>query len=88
MLADMKFSTAAAMMADYRTFPQYTRHGGAYDRGSCDSYYGRAPVPHYYVDDTLNSDRVDQDAMTDEQIAAYIQGYQDNEASGYHKEYD
>jgi hypothetical protein len=40
------------------------------------------------VADTLNSDRVDQDAMTDEQIAAYIQGYQDNEDSGYHKEYD
>lgn len=34
------------------------RHGGPFDRGSADSYYGRPFEPHYYVGDTYSSERV------------------------------
>ena len=61
------------------------RHGGAYDRGQADSYYGRDSWPHYFVGDTHNSRRVDQEQMTAQEIAAYTAGYRDNEASGDRK---
>jgi hypothetical protein len=28
------------------------RHGGPFDRGSADSYYGRVREPHFYVEGT------------------------------------
>lgn len=34
------------------------RHGGPYDRGGADSYYGRRPNPHYYVGATYSSEEV------------------------------
>jgi len=61
------------------------RHGGAYDRGSADSYYRRAPRPHYFVGGTHMSPEVTEDQMTAEEIAAYWAGYEDNELSGNHK---
>lgn len=63
------------------------RHGGPYDRGSADSYYGRGYVPHYYKGDTYNSARVDERHMTAEEIAAYKAGYYDNEESGNFKDW-
>ena len=51
------------------------RHGGAYDRGSADSYYGRACEPHYYIGDTYQSPKVEKADMTEEEIAAYMAGY-------------
>jgi len=55
------------------------RHGGPYDRGSADSYYQRGPRPHYYVESTTNSDRVEEENMTEQEIAEYMQGFNDNE---------
>lgn len=51
------------------------RHGGPYDRGSADAYYGRSRDPHYYVGGSLMSPRVECDQMNDIQLAAYNYGY-------------
>jgi hypothetical protein len=53
----------------------YTRHGGAYDRGSADAWYGRPAEPHYFKGDTYFSDKVEEVNMTPEEIAAYMAGY-------------
>ena len=63
------------------------RHGGAYDRGQADSYYGRDYNPHYFTGDSFNSLRVDLEQMTAHEIIAYTAGYRDNEANGDKKEY-
>ena len=63
------------------------RHGGPYDRGAADSYYGRPFNPHFYVGATMTSLRVDLDCMTAEEITAYTAGYRDNEESGMHKDW-
>jgi len=55
------------------------RHGGPYDRGSADSYYRRQFNPHYYVGATYSSELVEKDRMTDEEIAAYTAGYDEND---------
>ena len=51
------------------------RHGGPYDRGSADAYYGRPWDPHFYTGATYMSERVDLSAMTAEEITAYTAGY-------------
>lgn len=54
------------------------RHGGPYDRGSADAYYGRAFVPHYYImEKSMFSARVEERDMTDDQIEAYRAGYEE-----------
>ena len=63
------------------------RHGGPYDRGSADSYYRRGFDPHYYVNDTYHSDRVELKDMTPEEIVAYTKGYYDNEEDGNFKDW-
>jgi hypothetical protein len=64
-----------------------TRHGGAYDRGSADAYYGRPALPHYFVEGTYTSRRVDVAQMTADEIAAYHAGYADTESEGFRKEW-
>ena len=56
------------------------RHGGPYDRGTADAYYGRGFQPHFYVGATYNSDMVDSDAMSVSELALYQEGYEDNYA--------
>ena len=64
------------------------RHGGPYDRGSADSYYRRAKVPHYYQGNTGTSPLVEMKDMTEQQIAEYNQGFDDNEADGNYKDWN
>ena len=53
-----------------------TRHGGPYDRGSADQYYGRRFNPHYYIlAEGMFSDRIDRNQMSEDEIAAYNAGY-------------
>jgi hypothetical protein len=52
---------------------EFTRHGGAYDRGSADKYYNRDFNPHYYVGDTMQSKLVTK--LNAKALAAYTQGY-------------
>ena len=63
------------------------RHGGPYDRGRADSYYRRGFRPHYFKGATYSSDRVDEQHMTAEEIAAYKAGYYDNEDAGDYKDW-
>ena len=64
------------------------RHGGPWDRGSADSYYGRGYRPHYYVGSTGTSETVEKEQMTPEEIEAYRAGYDANENAGNFKEWD
>lgn len=70
------------------TFGNYlTRHGGPFDRGSADSYYGRQTSPHYYPLGTGKGARVEESAMTKDEIAEYYAGYEYNEKQGDKKEW-
>ena len=62
------------------------RHGSLYDRGSADSYYGRAASAHYGGVGSDTGPRVDN--LTQEEIAEYIAGYRDNEQFGDKKSWD
>jgi hypothetical protein len=53
--------------------PEFVRHGGAYDRGSADAWYGREYDPHFFRGDTYSSERVT--ALTAEELRAYNAGY-------------
>lgn len=78
-------------MEDYQDIREHImidkRHGGPYDRGSADSYYGRGRNPHYYKGNTGTSDRVEYKDMTPDEVVAYMAGYDDNEESGCFKDW-
>lgn len=63
------------------------RHGGAFDRGSADSYYGRDWNPHYFKGDTYQSEKIELSGMTPAEIADYTAGYNYNEDFGDKKEW-
>lgn len=63
------------------------RHGGPFDRGMADSYYGRGIEPHYFVGGSYNSKLITEENMTDEELEAYYAGYDLNELSGEKKVY-
>lgn len=63
------------------------RHGGAFDRGSADSYYHRPRNPHYFVGATYNSPRIVPEAGSAE-YQAYMAGYDWNERYGDKKNWD
>ena len=62
-----------------------SNHGSLYDRGSADSYYGRAPDPHYGGVGGDSGMRVK--VMYPEAIAEYMAGYRDNEQFGDKKDW-
>lgn len=74
------------MIKEQTTYDQ--RHGGPYDRGSADSYYGRSFNPHYYVGATAVTARVELAEMTAQEITAYTAGYNYNEQFGDKKNWD
>lgn len=63
------------------------RHGGPWDRGSADSYYGRAYDPHYYIGETGKSTRLGITFMSLEDVKSYDAGWLDNENFGNKKEW-
>ena len=63
------------------------RHGGAFDRGTADSYYARGYEPHYYSGNTHTSPKVSLGEMTAEEITAYTAGYEWNEKHGDKKDW-
>ena len=63
------------------------RHGGPYDRGSADAYYGRPFRPHLYVGGTYKSEEITEEKMSDQEIEAYQAGYDDQVESGDFKEW-
>lgn len=64
-----------------------TRHGGPFDRGSADFYYWRQRRPHYFVNGTYTSPKVEEADMTPEEVAAYHAGYDEAEEIGDRKDY-
>ena len=62
------------------------RHGGPFDRGSADSYYGRQRDPHFYVEGTGTSERIEY--LTVDELEAYNAGYDWNERYGDKKDYE
>jgi hypothetical protein len=62
------------------------RHGGAFDRGSADSYYGRSRRPHYFEGDTHNSLEIIPEPGSLEYMA-YMAGYEQNELHGDKKDW-
>ena len=65
-----------------------SRHGGAFDRGSADSWYSRPFQPHFYREGSYDSELVELADMTVEEILAYRAGYAHNEQFGGKKSYD
>lgn len=61
----------------YRDREVFTRHGGCYDRGACDAYYHRAVRPHYFVGDTYQSTEICEEDMSEEEVFAYLAGYEE-----------
>lgn len=53
------------------------RHGGAWDRGSADAYYGRPKDPHYFVGATYSTEKICQGDMRflAGDLKAYNAGY-------------
>jgi hypothetical protein len=67
--------------------PQFDRkqHGGLFDRGRADSYYGRPRNPHWYPNGTYKGDLVED--LTPAEVAEYLAGYDDNERNGDKKDW-
>lgn len=61
------------------------RHGGPFDRGGADYWYGRGYDPHYYTGASVVTDRVELKDMTPAQIAEYTAGYREMELQGEQK---
>jgi hypothetical protein len=64
----------------YTVFKRYgmnkkydNRHGGPYDRGRMDAYYGRKLSPHYYKGATGSTEKITE--LSAEETEAYIAGY-------------
>ena len=51
------------------------RHGGAYDRGCADAWYGREFRPHYFTGATYQSEEVYIDDEFSSEFEAYCAGY-------------
>jgi len=62
------------------------QHGSLYDRGMSDSYYHRAPVPHYGGVGGESGPRIT--VMYPAAIKEYMAGYDYNERMGYKKSWD
>lgn len=73
----------------YDTSPDSSdaRHGGPFDRGSADSYYGRMFAPHFYSGATGSSPLIEKVDMSSTELEAYAAGYAYNEEMGYKKEW-
>ena len=64
---------------NYANREVFTRHGGAYDRGSADAWYGREVNPHYFTGATYQSTKIEEVDMSKEEIAAYMAGYNETQ---------
>ena len=62
------------------------RHGGPYDRGSADAYYGRVYNPHCFVGASYSTPLIEEAEMTVDALEAYYTGYHDQIKSGKFKE--
>jgi len=74
-----------AVVRALRSWQFQRKHGSLYDRGSADSYYGRARDPHYGGVGGDSGPRVE---VSDESsVTEYMAGYDYNERFGDKKDY-
>ena len=68
--------------------PQFDRklHGGLFDRGRADSYYGRPRDPHYWPQGTGHGKQITE--LNEAEIEEYLAGYDYNEQYGDKKSWD
>ena len=68
--------------------PQFDRklHGGLFDRGSADSYYGRPQDPHWYPEGSYHGEKIA--GLNSAEIEEYLAGYDWNEQYGHKKSWD
>ena len=80
-------STQEKIVRILKDEPKFKRncHGSLYDRGGADSYYGRGPRPHWWPEGTGHGQEVTD--LTAEECEEYMAGYDDNEASGFKKDW-
>lgn len=64
-----------------------TWHGSPFDRGSADSYYGRAQVPHWWPEGTGHGVRLESQDMSLKELREYFRGYEYNERFGDKKDW-
>ena len=76
-----------AYKVEYKGRTYIVEHGSPFDRGSADSYYGRAQSPHYYPNGTGNMPRIEGSEMTLQEMREYYRGYEYNECFGDKKNY-
>jgi hypothetical protein len=74
-----------AVVRALRSWQFQRKHGSLYDRGSADSYYGRARDPHYGGVGGDSGPRVE--VYDESSVAEYLAGYDYNEQFGDKKDY-
>lgn len=74
------------MMIEFMNKTYDDRHGGPFDRGAADSYYGRIPSPHYFTGKTHLSKMIVPRPGSLE-YKEYLAGYYWNEESGSKKDW-
>jgi len=74
-----------AVVRALRSWQFQRKHGSLYDRGSADSYYGRARDPHYGGVGGDSGPRVE--VYDESSVAEYLAGYEYNERHGDKKDY-
>ena len=75
-------------MLESKTKQYDQRHGGAWDRGSADSYYHRPRRPHLLLGNTHSSPEIAEELMDPADVEAYNAGYDWNEQFGDKKNWD
>ena len=60
---------------DFDDIKKGAPHGGPFDRGSADAYYGRLYDPHIWPDGTNKGTRVEKEDMTPRDIELYNFGF-------------
>ena len=66
--------------------PHNKRHGGPFDRGTADSWYGRGQNPHMFTGDSYaytpsgDSTLIEEKHMRPDELRSYKAGYAENEA--------
>lgn len=63
------FKDSQRLLAYYERRGFFKKHGSAYDRGASDAYYGRIPIPHYFLNNKKITD------LTDNEIVDYFLGF-------------
>lgn len=77
-------------MEDTQQQVKFNRKSGSlFDRGSADSYYRRERRPHYRIfnPELTGPVYLEFEAQTEEEIAEYNAGFDENEANGEFKDW-